>query len=67
MSPSNYTNPTSTDGVVLLLSQILQLYKEMGPQSMESLKKSYLSEAPKAGTATDTAEAAMAQAFKIFD
>jgi hypothetical protein len=52
---------------VQLLRQILQLYKEMGPQSMVSLTKSYLSSAPTAETAQDAAEGMMAQAFKIFD
>jgi hypothetical protein len=61
------TESTSTDGVVLLLKQILQLYKELGPESMESLTKSYLASAPTAETATDAAEGMMAQAFKIFD
>ena len=50
-----------------LLSQILQLYKQIGPQSMESLTKSYLSSAPTDETAKDAAEGIMAQAFKIFD
>ena len=58
---------SSIDGVVQFLRQILQLYKEMGPQSMESLTKSYLSSAPTAETAKDAAEGMMAQAFKIFD
>jgi hypothetical protein len=57
----------STEGVVQLLQQILQLYKETGPRSMESLTKSYLSSAPTAETAQDAAEGMMAQAFKIFD
>ncbi len=50
-----------------LLSQILEFYKQIGPQSMESLTKSYLSSAPTAETAKDAAEGMMAQAFKIFD
>ena len=58
---------SSIDGAVRVLRQILQLYKEMGPQSMESLTKSYLASAPTAETATDAAEGMMAQAFKIFD
>jgi len=58
---------SSIDGVVQFLRQILQLYKEMGPQSMESLTKSYLSSAPTAASAEDAAEGMMAQAFKIFD
>jgi hypothetical protein len=53
--------------VTQLLSQILQLYKQIGPQSMESLTKSYLSSAPTDETAKDAAEGIMAQAFKIFD
>ena len=57
----------STEVAVQLLQQILQLYKETGPQSMESLTKSYLSSAPAAETAQDAAEGMMAQAFKIFD
>lgn len=61
------SDESSIDGVVQLLRQILQLYKEMGPQSMESLAKSYLSSAPTAETAKDAAEGMMAQAFKIFD
>lgn len=52
---------------VVLLNQILQFYKQMGPQSMESLTKSYLSSAPTAETAKDAAEGMMAQAFKVFD
>ena len=58
---------SSIDGVVQMLRQILQLYKEMGPQSMASLTKSYLASAPTAETATDAAEGMMAQAFKVFD
>lgn len=58
---------SSTGEVVLLLRQILQLYKTMGPQSMESLTKSYLAPAPTAETAQDAAEGMMAQAFRIFD
>jgi hypothetical protein len=50
-----------------LLSRILQLYKQIGPQSMESLTKSYLSSAPTVETAKDAVERMMAQAFKIFD
>src|SRR5512143_2080213 len=67
MEPVKVINESSLDGVVQLLRQILQLYKEMGPQSMESLTKSYLSSAPTAETAKDAAEEMMAQAFKIFD
>ena len=58
---------SSIDSAVQLLRQILQLYKEMGPQSMASLTKSYLSSAPTTETANDAAEGMMAQAFKIFD
>lgn len=67
MDQTNLTVESSIDGVVQLLRQILQLYKEMGPQSMESLTKSYLSTAPTAEAAKDAAEGMMAQAFKIFD
>lgn len=58
---------TSTEGAVLLLRQILQLYKELGPESMESLTKSYLAPAPTVESATNAAEGMMAKAFKIFD
>src|SRR5512146_2580059 len=58
---------SSIDGAVRVLRQILQLYKELGPQSMESLTKSYLAPAPTAETAQDAAEGMMAQAFQIFD
>jgi hypothetical protein len=61
------TTETSLEGAVGLLRQILQLYKEMGPQSMVSLTKSYLSSAPTVDTAADAAEGMMAQAFTIFD
>jgi hypothetical protein len=61
------TGESSIDGVVQLLRQILQLYQETGPQSMESLTKSYLSSAPTADSAKNAAEGIMAQAFKIFD
>jgi len=61
------TDESPVDRAVQLLRQILQLYKEMGPQSMESLTKSYLSSAPTAETAEDAAEGMMAQAFNIFD
>jgi hypothetical protein len=57
----------SLEGVVNLLQGILQVYKESGPQSMESLTKSYLAEAPTAETAQDAAEGLMAQAFQVFD
>ena len=67
MDQMKVTEESSLDGVVQLLRQILQLYKETGPQSMESLTKSYLSSAPTAETAKDAAEGMMAQAFKIFD
>jgi hypothetical protein len=53
----------SLEGVV----NLLQGYKESGPQSMESLTKSYLAEAPTAETAQDAAEGLMAQAFQVFD
>src|SRR5512139_1767643 len=67
MDEVKVTDESSIDGAVRLLRQILQLYKEMGPQSMESLTKSYLSSAPTAETAQDAAEGMMAQAFGIFD
>ena len=67
MDPVIKTDESPIDGVVQLLQQILQLYKEMGPQSMESLTKSYLASAPTADTAKDAAEGMMAQAFHIFD
>ncbi len=61
------TAESSVDGAVQLLRQILQLYKAMGPQSMASLTKSYLSAAPTVETAKDAAEGMMAQAFRVFD
>lgn len=67
MDEVKVTGESSIDRAVQLLRQILQLYKEMGPQSMESLTKSYLSSAPTAETAKDVAEGMMAQAFEIFD
>ena len=67
MDQIKVTDESSVDNAVQLLRQILQLYKEMGPQSMESLTKSYLSTAPTAETAEDAAEGMMAQAFEIFD
>ena len=67
MDPVIKTDESPIDGVVQLLQQILQLYKEMGPQSMASLTKSYLASAPTAETAKDAAEGMMAQAFQIFD
>jgi hypothetical protein len=67
MGQVKVTDETSIDGVVQLLRQILQLYKEMGPQSMESLAKSYLASSPTAETAEDAAEGLMAKAFGIFD
>ncbi len=67
MDQAQLTDETSIDGVMQILRQILQLYKEMGPQSMESLTKSYLAPAPTAETANDAAEGMMAQAFIKFD
>ncbi|HLO18561.1 MAG TPA: hypothetical protein VK206_27265 [Anaerolineales bacterium] len=67
MDQAKVIDESSLDEAVQLLRQILQLYKEMGPQSMKSLTKSYLSSAPTAETAKDAAEGMMAQAFKIFD
>ena len=67
MDQVKVTDESSIEEAVQLLRQILQLHKEMGPQSMESLTKSYLSSAPTAETAKDAAEGLMAQAFKIFD
>lgn len=67
MNHANVMDESSLDRVVQTLRHILQLYKEMGPQSLESLTKSYLAPAPLAETAKDAAEGMMAQAFKIFD
>jgi hypothetical protein len=67
MDQEKVTNESAIDGVVQLLRQVLQLYKEMGPQSMESLTKSYLAQAPTVETASDVAEGIMAQAFLLFD
>jgi hypothetical protein len=67
MDELKVTDGSSIDGAVQLLRQILQLYKEMGPQSMESLTNSYLSAAPTTETAKDAAEGMMAKAFKVFD
>lgn len=67
MDQAQLTNKSSIDGVVQLLRQILQLYKKMGPQSLEILTKSYLAQAPTAETTMDAAEGMMAQAFQIFD
>ncbi|HLO18492.1 MAG TPA: hypothetical protein VK206_26910 [Anaerolineales bacterium] len=67
MDPMKITDEASIDGAVQLLRQILELYKEMGPHSMESLTKSYLASAPTAETAENAAEEMMAQAFRIFD
>jgi hypothetical protein len=60
-------NNSSLDGVESLLQQILQLYKQMGPQSIESLTKSYLASGPTSESAKDETKVMMAQAFKIFD
>ena len=67
MNQVRVANESSIDQAVQVLDQILRLYKEMGPQSMASLTKSYLAPAPTAGTATDAAEGMMAHAFDIFD
>ncbi len=67
MDQAQATDESSIDGVVQLLRGILQLYKQMGPQSMEGLTKSYRAPAPTAETATDAAEGMMAQAFQVFD
>ncbi len=67
MNQVNAIDGSAIDEAVRVLRGILQLYKEMGPQSMASLTKSYLASAPTAETATDAAEGMMAQAFKIFD
>jgi hypothetical protein len=67
MNPVKVADESAVDGVVDLLHQILRLYKEIGPQSMKSFGKSYLAAAPTAGTAADSAEGMMAQAFTIFD
>ncbi len=66
MKPSEMDESPLSEAVQIL-NQILQLYKELGPQSMESLAKSYLSSAPTADTAKDAAEGMMAQAFGVFD
>jgi len=67
MNQVKRTDESAIDRVVQLLQQILQLYKEMGPQSMESLTKSYLTSAPTTETAEDAAEGMMAEAFSVFD
>lgn len=67
MSTHKPTVSTSMDKVNHLLGQILHLYKALGPESMESLTKSYLAAAPTQGTAKDAAEVMMAEAFEIFD
>lgn len=67
MDRAQGTAESPVDGAVHLLQQILQLYKVMGPQSMASLTKSYLSSAPTVETAQDAAEGMMAQAFRVFD
>ncbi len=67
MNQVDMTAESSLDRAVQVLRQILQLYKEMGPQSMGSLTKSYLAAAPTSETATDAAEGMMAHAFQIFD
>jgi hypothetical protein len=67
MNQAKVIDESAIDGAVQLLRQILDLYKEMGPRSMESLTKSYLSSAPTAETAKDAAEGMMVQAFEIFD
>lgn len=36
MNQTQLVDETSVQGVVQLLRQIVQLYKELGPQSMES-------------------------------
>ncbi len=59
-------NP-SMDKVIQSLQLILHGYKELGPQSMESLTKSYLAAPPTQDTAKDAAEMMMAEAFEIFD
>lgn len=58
---------SSVERVAQFLRQVLELYKAMGPQSMQSLAKSYLAPAPTAETAADAAEGMMAQAFELFD
>lgn len=57
----------SKDEALQLLQQILQLYKVMGPQSMENLTKAYLSSTPTKESAKDATEELMAKAYKIFD
>lgn len=67
MDATKAQGEATIEAVVQLLHQILRLYKAMGPQSMESLTKSYLADAPSAETAQDAAEGMMAQAFQVFD
>lgn len=67
MNRENENNIAPIDQVVQMLQQILQLYKAMGPQSMESLTKSYLAAAPSAEDSKDAAEDMMVQAFRVFD
>ncbi len=67
MKQSNVSDDPSVVEAVHMLRQILSLYKMMGPQSMESLTKSYLAAAPSIENAEDEVEKMMAQAFKIFD
>lgn len=67
MNQVKVKDESSIDRAVQVLEQVPRLYKEMGPQSMASLTKSYLAPAPTAETATDAAEGMMAHAFDIFD
>lgn len=50
-----------------LLRLILQLYRETGPESIESLTRSYLSSPPTSDSAKDVVEGTMADAFNVFD
>lgn len=67
MSTTETSNEPNLDMVVLLLNQILVLYKELGPQSMTDIAQNYLAPAPTTETAASPAEGLMAQAFNIFD
>jgi len=50
-----------------LLRLILQLYKETGPESIESLTRSYLSSPPTSDSVKNVADGLMADASKVFD
>ncbi|MGE5141400.1 MAG: hypothetical protein ACM3JD_18175 [Rudaea sp.] len=67
MNPVKAVDESSLDRAVQVLRQILEFYKQTGPQSIKGLTKSYLAPAPTAEGATDAAEGMMAQAFTVFD